>query len=66
MDIGACQGCEPRTRGLRVRCSDSLAVLRRPSAQVRRLCGLQRMVLDVGELQLKLQLGCRYGLAYWP
>ena len=53
------QGLEPRTRGLRVRCSDSLAVLRRPLAQVTRLCGLRRTAPDVGELQLKLQRGAR-------
>ena len=49
--------------GLRVRCPDSLAVLRRPLAQVTRLCGLRRTAPDVCELQLKLQRGARLAQA---
>jgi hypothetical protein len=50
------QGLEPRTRGLRVRCSVYPHVHRRTPAQVTVVCIPPWTVLDSGELQLKLQL----------
>jgi hypothetical protein len=50
------QGLEPRTRGLRVRCSAYPHVHRRTPVQVPVVHVPLWTVLDLGELQLKLQL----------